>query len=100
MKRGLIGAAVLIGGVAMSGGGAEAGPYPPFYGYSPYFGSPAPYFTHDTDVRSASTISSGLPGNGTRVYYQGGPFYHMEPAPRAAYGPRHSRRRVVLRRRG
>lgn len=79
-----------------SGAGAE-----PFYGYSGYFGGPAPYYTLDTDVHQSSTRSVGLPGFGTRVYTEGGPFWHWRPFGYArVYSPRRERRRVVLRRRG
>lgn len=73
----------------------------PFYGYSTYFGGPAPYYTGDTDVHSASTQSVGLPGMGTRTYTEGGPFWHHRGDRSVrAYYPRNHRRRVALRRRG
>lgn len=92
-------------GMGMASGGlARADSYPPFYGYSPYFGGPTTYFTPDSDVHSASTLSEGLPGFGTRTYYRGGPFYRYRPnvVRRAVYPRhyRHQRRRSVLVRKG
>lgn len=82
-------------------GTAHADGYPPFYGYSPYFGGPRTYFTPDDDVRSASTLSAGLPAFGTRTYYRGGPFWHYKAVGvRRAYHPHRYRRRVVLIRKG
>ena len=91
-----------VAALVMSGCGmAMADGYPPFYGYSGYFGGPRTYFTPENDVRSAATISEGLPGYGTRTYYRGGPFfYHRSFATHPGYYPRAKRRRVVLRARG
>lgn len=89
---------------ALGAGPAQADGYPPFFGYSPYFGGPTTYFTPEPDVISASTLSEGLPGFGTRTYYRGGPFYRFRPASvRRAYyphQPRRHRRRAVLVRKG
>lgn len=96
--------AAAVGTMVACGSLARADSYPPFYGYSPYFGGPTTYFTPDDDVHSASTLSEGLPGFGTRTYYRGGPFYRYRPnVVRRAYYPRHQRqqrRRSVLVRKG
>ena len=100
MRRGLL-AIGMLAAAALASGSAAAGTYPPFYGYAPYYGGPSVYFTPEEDVRSASTISSGLPGYGTRTFYRGGPFYRYKPVyGRPTYYPRRARSRVVLRRRG
>ena len=100
MKAVQVGLAAVCIGLGL--GAAKADGYPPFYGYSPYFGGPATYFTPTPDVHSASTLSDGLPGMGTRTYYRGGPFWHYRSvAVRRAYHPRHHyRRRTVLVRKG
>ena len=96
MRRTAIGGA---GGALLFLGTLAGASAEPFYGYSGYFGGPAPYYTLDTDVHQSSTRSEGLPGFGTRVYTEGGPFWHWRPF-RTVRVDRQRRRRVVLRRRG
>ena len=98
MRRSVIAVALVFAALGVSGTARAGSGYPPFYGYSTYFGGPSTYFTPENDVEQATTIR----GDGKTVtYYRGGPFwtYHPNAVRRASYTG-HSRRRVVLRRRG